>query len=306
MALRKQFAPNSKVVENVEKKDLKGFSPEELRSVAKTDSDFAKICLQKLNQIQEWFLRLVLRVGPGTPLAALAWDTGVLCMELRIWKEKLLLVLHLRTLEEDSLAGWAYKEQIKNGWPGLASEAKEICKTLKIEDVNQTVLGKKEFMKLVTLALQVKDKENILRKAEGKEKCKRIFDECYGKKAYISEAKVSDTRDIFKARFALLPFAGNYSHDRRFARTNWLCKCGSARELEDHLRSGQCEVYGDIRNKYDNLEEDMTLVRFFREVLERREELEEEETMAAATPLLPASPPAGGQADLGSGDQLVV
>ena len=50
----------------------------------------------------------------------------------------------------------------------------------------------------------------------------------------------------------------------------------------------------------------MTLVRFFREVLERREELEEEETMAAATPLLPASPPAGGQADLGSGDQLVV
>ena len=53
MALRKQFAPNSKMVENVEKKDLKGFSSEELRSVAKTDSDFAKICLQKLNQIQE-------------------------------------------------------------------------------------------------------------------------------------------------------------------------------------------------------------------------------------------------------------
>ena len=94
--------------------------------------------------------------------------------------------------------------------------------------------------------------------------------------------------------------------DRRFARTNWLCKCGSARELEDHLRSGQCEVYGDIRNKYDNLEEDMTLVMFFREVLERREELEEEEPMAATTPLLPASPPARGQADLGSGDQLVV
>ena len=32
----------------------------------------------------------------------------------------------------------------------------------------------------------------------------------------------------------------------------------------------------------------MTLVRFFREVLERREELEEEETIVAATPLLPA------------------
>ena len=118
----------------------------------KMDSSFRNN-IKKLNQLQEWFLRLVLRFWPGTPLAALAWDTGALCMELRIWKEKLLLVLHLRTLEEDSLAGWVYKEQIKYVWPGLAEKAKEICKILKIEDVNQTDLGKKEYMKLVTLAL---------------------------------------------------------------------------------------------------------------------------------------------------------
>ena len=268
----------------------------------------SKATIKKLNQIQQWFLRLVLRVGPGTPLAALAWDTGVLDMELRIWKEKLLLVLHLRTLEEETLAGWIYKEQIKNGWPGLAQEAKEVCEKLRIEDVNQTKLGKKEYMKLVSLALQVKDKENITKQAEGKEKCLRISTECYGKKNYITEAKIGDVRNWFRTRFGLLPFAGNYSHDRRFARTAWLCKCGSSRELEDHLRSGQCTVYGDIRSKYGDLQDDSSLVEFFAEVLARREELEEEEEeeiMAAAAPLLPASPPAGGPAYLGSGDHLV-
>ena len=65
-------------------------------------------------------------------------------------------------------------------------------------------------------------------------------------------SKIFDVRDLFKARFALLSFAENYSHYQRFAKTNWLCKCGSARELEDHLRSGQCEVYWEIRSKYDN------------------------------------------------------
>ena len=110
------------------------------------------------------------------------------------------------------------------------------------------------------------------------------------------------------------PFAGNFSHDRRFARTNWLCKCLSSRELEDHIRSGLCPVYGDIRRKYGELKDDWELLQFFREVLAKREELEEEggeevqeeeDTMADTEPLLLASPPAGGPANLGSGDQPV-
>lgn len=60
---------------------------------------------KKLNQLnQQWLLRLILRVGPGTPLAALAWDTGVMDMEMRIWREKLLLILHLQSLHKDTLA----------------------------------------------------------------------------------------------------------------------------------------------------------------------------------------------------------
>ena len=57
-----------------------------------------------LNKLQMWFLRLVLQVGPGAPHASLAWDSGCLDMDLRIKKEKLMMIIHLRELEEEALA----------------------------------------------------------------------------------------------------------------------------------------------------------------------------------------------------------
>ena len=33
---------------------------------------------QKLKSLQQWFVRLLLRVGPGAPLASLGWETGLL------------------------------------------------------------------------------------------------------------------------------------------------------------------------------------------------------------------------------------
>ena len=73
------------------------------------------------------------------------------------------------------------------------------------------------------------------------------------------------------------PFAGNYSKDKRFMKSNWLCKCGQEREEENHLISGSCDVYGDIRNNYGHLDNDEDLVKFFSEVLERRDTLLEED-----------------------------
>ena len=66
-------------------------------------------------------------------------------------------------------------------------------------------------------------------------------------------------------------FAGNYSHDRRYAKTNWLCLCLNSREEEIHLKSGECTVYGDLTNKYSDLSSDDNLADLFREILARRE-----------------------------------
>ena len=68
----------------------------------------------------------------------------------------------------------------------------------------------------------------------------------------------------------MLPLAGNFGHDHRFARTGWLCRCGESLEQEQHLVTS-CPMYEDIRLKYDDLESDTNLAAFFKEALARRD-----------------------------------
>ena len=48
-------------------------------------------------------------------------------------------------------------------------------------------------------------------------------------------------------------------------------------EDEPHLLSGKCEVFGDIRGKYGDINNDASLVSFFKEVLEMRDILDDAE-----------------------------
>ena len=85
---------------------------------------------------------------------------------------------------------------------------------------------------------------------------------------------MQDVQDQYCARFCLPRLAGNYSKDKSFPRSNWLCKCLESREDESHILSRQCKVYGDIPLKYPDLSDDENLVCVFREVLERRDQLD--------------------------------
>ena len=79
----------------------------------------------------------------------------------------------------------------------------------------------------------------------------------------------------FSTRTDMLAIAGNFSKDRRFQRTDWLCRCGHWEEQEHLLR--HCPLYDDIRSKYDELDSDESLVPFFQEVLDKRDKLYEKE-----------------------------
>jgi hypothetical protein len=246
---------------------------------ASTWMEISAKTLKKLNSLQQWFLRLILQVGPGTPLAALGWETGIMDMKLRIYKEKLSMILHLKDLDEHSLASQIYQEQVEKGWPGLAKEAKEICEELQIEDVNTTTKTNGEFKILVKRAIETRNEEMLKQQAQNKQKCGKIMKEKYGRKNYMTEKKIEDVRFIFKSRVGLLPFAGNFTHDKKFSKTNWLCRCGM-KEIESHLTSGSCPIYGDIWQGRGDLRKDENLVKFFSAVLERRsllDRLEEEE-----------------------------
>ena len=122
-----------------------------------------------------------------------------------------------------------------------------------------------------------KKNEETLRARATQGKCVRIGGEEYGGKEDMKNQTIRDTIEWFKTRFGLQPFAGNFSHDRQYAKSDWLCRCKTSREEEGHITSGNCEVYGDLKSQFGDLSEDKNLVDFFRAVLDRREDLEEED-----------------------------
>ena len=95
------------------------------------------------------------------------------------------MVQHLKDLEEKSLAAQIYREQVDNGWPGLAKEAKEICKELQIEDVNTSTLSKSELKRLLKGAIETKNEAILRDQAKNKIKCCNILKESYGRKDYL-------------------------------------------------------------------------------------------------------------------------
>ena len=243
---------------------------------AGTWTEIDKQTEKKMNQLQNWYLRLILRIGPGAPSASLRWDFQVLDMSLRVWREKAMMVLHIRSLDKETLAYRVYQEQYKKEWPGLARETQLICRELGIEDCNTTCISKSKYRTLLTEACHEKNKQ-LLRSAATEVKCVRIQKEAYGAAVYYKNTTIEETRRWFKTRFGLEKFAGNYSHDRRFAKTDWLCQCKVTVEDEGHIVSGLCPVHGGLRTQFGDLGEDKNLVDFFKAVLDRREELGEDE-----------------------------
>ena len=187
-----------------------------------------------------------------------------------------MMVLHIRSLDEETLAYRIYKEQQEKSWPGLAMETKQICEDLGVTDCNSTTLSKHKYRKIVTDACHERNRQMLL-SAATEVKCARMKTEEYGKKDYIEKKTIGDARNWFKSRFGLQAFAGNYSHDRRFAKTDWLCRCKASVEDEGHIVSGLCPVYGGLRTQFGDLGEDQNLVAFFTAVLDRRDELEEDD-----------------------------
>lgn len=178
---------------------------------------------KKLNQTQNWFLRLVFQIGQGAPLVSLLWDSGFLDMIFRIKIEKIMLVMHIRSLEKNTLARLIYEEQKKMHWPGLATEAANICVELDIEDCNSTNMTRLDYKKILIQACHRKNEEKLRALARGK--CERINHEEYGKKPYLGKKNISHVRQQYRSRFKMQFFGGNYSQDQRFQKSDWLCMC---------------------------------------------------------------------------------
>ena len=226
---------------------------------------------EALAEVQDFYMRLALGAGPGAAKLSLRADFGVKNIKLRIWREKLMLIHHIRRLKEEALASEMYREQIRNNWPGLAREAEDICEQLGVEDVNVTVMSKTQFSKLVDRALVQKEDQILKEESENMEKMKVIRSEVWGLKEYVRTGHLYSVRSTWEVRAFMLRVAGNYSHHSRYLATGWLCQACrlQVREDQDHLTS--CAGYEDLREGKDmgNNEE---LVEIYQAVMRRREQ----------------------------------
>ena len=59
------------------------------------------------------------------------------------------MVLHIRSLDEETLANRVYTQQKENNWPGLVEETKRICEELKIKDCKGMDI--EDFVEIVIL-----------------------------------------------------------------------------------------------------------------------------------------------------------
>ena len=215
---------------------------------------------------------MALQVGQGAPSASLLWDTATLDMSLRVWKQKILLVLYLQNLDEETFASRVYKEQKLKKWPGLAAETTQICESLNIKDCNETHQDIFNYKLSISKALHDNNEEKL--RLLGRGKCERFLHEDCGKKEYLYNKNISNVRKQYRTRYGLLPFAGNYSHNKKYAATNWFSRCSESREEECHLTSGNCKVFGDLQDEFGDLSHDENLIKFFNAVLSRRDEID--------------------------------
>ena len=119
-----------------------------------------------------------------------------------------------------------WEEQLVYGWPGLAAEAEHIASELCMARVGETDMSKKEYRQEVTKACHKYDEKYLRNQMRDKIKCEKILSKGYGRKEYFSKLLPGQVRDYFSTRVKMLPLAGNYSRNKRFIRSNWLCLCG--------------------------------------------------------------------------------
>ena len=93
-------------------------------------------------------------------------------MKHRIEKEKLMLINHVKQLDNKTLAKQMYNQQVENKWPGLAEETKKICRRLKISDINTTHFDKHELKDWIKKATKREDEIMMREDMEGKTKTK--------------------------------------------------------------------------------------------------------------------------------------
>ena len=211
-------------------------------------------------ELQNLFIRIILQVPVSTPKVALRVETGMLGIKQRIWIEKINLALFIKQSGKSSLAGRIYREQLDQGWPGLAREVEEICSTIKIQNVNDVDVPKSVIVDAIN-----KHHAEEARELMGK-KLKEMKSEDIGRtRDYMKTKCIADCRLKFRIRTNMVELKGNMKGSYRDSDFSCL-GCGDKSTVEDQSHVIRCPAYHELREGLD-FEKDEDLVKYFREVM---------------------------------------
>ena len=117
-------------------------------------TEAVKLC----DKIQDFYWKIILKVPDSCPKLAIRCEANMRSSKWRIWEEKCLLLLRIKSLGEGSLAKQIYQEAEEKGWRGLGKEVRDICQELKIPDFNQYRMAKKDIQR----AIEQSHKEDMM------------------------------------------------------------------------------------------------------------------------------------------------
>ena len=174
-------------------------------------------------------------------------------MKFRVMKRKLNFINCLKNADDGFLAKQIYKEQVKNHWPGLASESVQLCNDLDLPNITTTVISQDE----ITRSIAQGNKSELVKEMEKSSKIKDLVYEEYGRKEYLENYNITEARIKFSQRSGMFPCKINYRSDPSFKDELWTCdSCESAIDTMSHVMI--CPAYQQLREEKDiNSDKDM-------------------------------------------------
>ena len=222
------------------------------------------------DDLQNFFWRVMLSVPESCPKVALRCETGMIGMKWRIWQEKILLLIRIKSHGLDTLCRQVYEEGIRHDWPGLGQEVTKICAEIGIADVNKSVVAKSEIKK----AIANNHYEEMIKEVKSKTKLDHIKNEDFREvQKYFEEKSVENTRMAFKIRTHMVPeIPANFKNKYRVRGTDTeglVCSECDEGEIFSQSHCLTCSAWADIREGLD-MTDIRDLVTFFRKLLVER------------------------------------
>ena len=236
----------------------------------------SKDTIKSLNKTQNNFLKTIYSCPSSTPVPALRAMAGMLDMEFRIYLEKVTLVTSILFQHEDqeSFAREMLQEEISQGWVGLTSEVKEICRKTGLPDATMEYIPRKEVLDAITTYNLMKVKEEMLDRAPKKLKEMANMD-CRKEQDYMSNVSLSDSRLEFRYQANMLDTRTTMANKYK-QKACPHCREGQEDGVEEspiHMLE-ECAAYSDLRVGLNPLLSQQDRAVFLRQAVNRRKLLE--------------------------------